>query len=47
MLDTMPCEVKRKLVTGFKDNSLRSLLQLSFKPLPLGSYQLYISIKWG
>lgn len=29
MLDDVPCDVKGKLTTGFKDNSLRSLLQLS------------------
>lgn len=47
MLDIVPCEVKGKLITGFKDNSLRSLLQLSFRSLPHGSYQLNISIKQG
>lgn len=45
VLDTAPCEVKGKLITGFKDNSLKSLLQLSFKSLPHGSYQLNISNK--
>lgn len=29
MLDDVPWDVKGKLTTGFKDNSLRSLLQLS------------------
>lgn len=29
MLDDVPCDVKGKLTTGFKDNSLRSLFQLS------------------
>lgn len=28
-LDDVPCDVKGKLTTGFKDSSLRSLLQLS------------------
>lgn len=29
MLDNVPCDVKVKITTGFKDNSLWCLLQLS------------------
>lgn len=45
MLD-VPCDVKGKLTTGFKDNSWGPFFScLSFRSLPHGSYQLNISIK--
>lgn len=54
MLDNVPCDVKGKITTGFKDNSLWCLLQLSviqefaswFLPVK-HSYQMRIVFQRG